>query len=75
MRQGNRRRLRTSVAAAAFRYGMQVMPDEDILYLTLSRRRFRTGERGKTRDVLRRLSVRKPGNAFALVKLKGLEVR
>ena len=66
---------RTSDAIAAFRYGIQVAPDEDILYLNLSRTLIRAGEREKARDVMRQLLDRKPGNPLALGALKELEIR
>ena len=66
---------RTSDAIAAFRYGIQVAPDEDILYLNLSRTLIRTGERDKARDVMRELLDRKPGSPLALRALKELEMQ
>jgi hypothetical protein len=54
---------------------MQVAPDEDILYLNLSRTWIRMGERDKARDVMRELLDRKPGYALALQALKELEVQ
>jgi predicted Zn-dependent protease len=62
-------------AIAAFRYGLQVAPDEDILYLNLSRTWVRIGEREKARNVMLELLGRKPGNPVALRALKELEVR
>jgi hypothetical protein len=52
-----------------------VAPDEDILYLNLSRTWIRMGEREKARDVMLELLGRKPGNPLALRALKELEVQ
>jgi len=54
---------RINDAIAAFRYGIQVAPDDDILYLNLSRTLLGTGEREKARDVMHELLNRKPGNS------------
>ena len=66
---------RTNDAIAAFRYGIQVAPDEDILYMNLSRTWLRTGDREKARGVMRELLDRKPGNRLAQQALKELEIR
>ena len=53
----------------------QVAPDEDILYLNLSRTLLRMGEREKARDVMRQLLDHKPGSPLALGALKELEIQ
>ena len=62
-------------AVAAFQYGLNVAPDEDILYLNLSRTWVRMGKPEKAREVMRELLDRKPGNAVALKALKELEIQ
>jgi tetratricopeptide (TPR) repeat protein len=62
----------TKDAIAAFRYGIRVAPDEDLLYLNLSRTWLRLGERDKARDVMRELLARKPGHALAQKALQEL---
>jgi FimV-like protein len=57
-------------AIAAFRYGIQVAPDEETLYLNLARAYVAVGERVKARDILQQLLDRRPDSAMAK---KGLE--
>jgi FimV-like protein len=52
-------------AIAAFRYGLQVAPDEEILYLNLSRAYMAVGEPAKARDILQQLVERRPDSAMA----------
>ena len=47
-------------------------PDEDILYLNLSRTWLRLGERDKARDAMRGLLARKPGHTLAQKALQEL---
>jgi len=62
-------------AIAAFQYGIEVAPDEDILYLNLSRTWVRMGKPDKAREVMRNLLLRKPGSTVALRALKELEIQ
>jgi Flp pilus assembly protein TadD len=62
-------------AVAALRYGIRVAPDEDILYLNLSRTCLRMGQRESARNVMRQLLARKPGNAVAERALKELDTQ
>jgi len=59
----------------AFRYSIRVVPDEDILYMNLSRTSLRTGDREKARDVMRELLDRKLGNRLVKQALRELEIR
>jgi tetratricopeptide (TPR) repeat protein len=52
-------------AIAAFRYGIQVAPDEEMFYLNLARAYVATGDRSKARDVLDQLLQRRPDSASA----------
>jgi FimV-like protein len=52
-------------AIAAFRYGIQVAPDEEMFYLNLARAYVATGDRAKARDVLDELLQRRPDSAPA----------
>ena len=63
----------TNDAIAALRYGIQVAPDEDILYLNLARTWVRMGDREKAREVMRELLARKPGYPVAERALKELD--
>jgi predicted Zn-dependent protease len=56
---------RPNDAIAAFRYGLQVAPDEEILYVNLSRAYMATGEPAKARDILHQLAQRRPDSAMA----------
>ena len=58
---------------AAFRYGIEVAPDEEISYLNLARVYARQGDRIKARDILQQLLARRPSNAAALKALRELE--
>jgi hypothetical protein len=55
---------------AAFKYGIQVAPDDELPYLNLARIWVQKGERDKARDIMRALLVRKPDSRIAT---KGLE--
>jgi len=52
-------------AIAAFRYGIQVAPEEDIFYLNLARAYVAVGEPVKARDILQQLLERRPDSALA----------
>ncbi len=52
-------------AIAAFRYGIQVAPDEEMFYLNLARAYVATGDRAKARDVLDKFLQRRPDSASA----------
>ncbi|MDQ1471381.1 MAG: hypothetical protein QOJ99_2861, partial [Bryobacterales bacterium] len=60
-------------SVAAFRYGIQVDPDDDQLYLNLARIYVTIGEREQARALLNQLMDRKPGNAVAAKALSKLE--
>jgi cytochrome c-type biogenesis protein CcmH/NrfG len=60
-------------AVAAFRYGIEVAPDEDISYLNLARVYARQGDRTKAGDILRQLLARMPSNQAAIKSLRELE--
>jgi tetratricopeptide (TPR) repeat protein len=62
-------------ALAAYQYGIQVAPDEDILYLNLGRIYARQGQIERAREVMQRLLARKPGNQIAERALRELERR
>jgi Flp pilus assembly protein TadD len=63
----------TNDAIAAFRYGIDVIPDDETLYLNLGRVYVTIGERERAREVLGRLLERKPGNSVAVKALAELE--
>jgi tetratricopeptide (TPR) repeat protein len=60
-------------AVAAFRYGIEVAPDEEISYLNLARVYAREGDRARARDILQQLLSRQPGNAAASKSLRELQ--
>jgi Flp pilus assembly protein TadD len=60
-------------AVAAFKYGIEVAPDDDISYLNLARVYARAGDRVKARDILRQLLTRNPSSAAASKSLRELE--
>ncbi|MBV9268481.1 MAG: tetratricopeptide repeat protein [Acidobacteriaceae bacterium] len=66
---------KTNDAIAAWTYGLQVAPDDDILYLNLGRTYVQTGQIEKARLVMQQLLDRKPDNAIARRALQELEVR
>lgn len=64
-----------SDAIAAFRYGVTVAPDEDILYLNLGRTLIKLGKYDEARQVMQQLLDRKPGNQLARHALEELNGR
>jgi Flp pilus assembly protein TadD len=62
-------------AIAAWRYGIQVSPDEDILYLNLGRTYVLMGQKDKARVVMQELLDRKPGDLVARRALEELDRR
>ena len=50
-------------AVAAFKYGIEVAPEDEISYLNLARVYARGGDRTKASDILRQLLARKPSSA------------
>ena len=62
-------------AIAAFRYGIEVAPDDDTLYLNLGRLYVTMGNRAQARDVMQQLLNRKPGDPVATRALRELESR
>ena len=65
--------IQRSAQRAAFQYGMQVAPDDDMLYLNLARVWVTRGDRDRARIVMRQLLERKPGNGVATKALKALD--
>jgi tetratricopeptide (TPR) repeat protein len=66
---------KTNDAIAAWRYGIQVAPDDGILYLNLGRTYVQLGDREKARDVMQQLLDRKPDDPTARRALQELESR
>lgn len=62
-------------AVAAFRYGVQVAPDKDILYLNLGRTLIVLRQYDEARQVMQQLLDRKPGNQTAKRALEELNGR
>ena len=62
-------------AIAAFRYGIQEAPDDDMLYLNLGRLYMQSGERDKARGVIMDWLDKKPGNEKAQRALRELDSR
>jgi type IV pilus assembly protein PilF len=62
-------------AIAAFRYGIEVAPDEEIFYLNLARAYAASGDRAKARAILEQLLDRQPGNVEAKKGLSELMAR
>jgi protein O-GlcNAc transferase len=60
-------------AVAAFKYGIEVAPEDEISYLNLARVYAREGDRTKASDILRQLLARKPSSAAAIKSLRELE--
>ncbi len=52
-------------AIGAFQYGIQVSPDDDILYLNLGRVYVRQGQLERAREVMKQLLERKPQSMTA----------
>lgn len=62
-------------AIAAFRYGIAIAPNEEILYLNLSRAYEATGDSDRARDVLQQLLERHPDSVMAKKGLQELMKR
>jgi Flp pilus assembly protein TadD len=62
-------------AIAAFRYGIEIAPDDAELYLNLGRLYVQRGEREKAREIMRQLLAKKPGDPVATRALQELESR
>lgn len=62
-------------AIAAFRYGIEVAPHDETLYLNLARVYVRQGDRAQAREVLRRLQAQKPDSAVARKALSELDIQ
>ena len=62
-------------AIAAFRYGIEVAPEDDELYLNLGRLYVQMGDREKARDLMRQLLAKKPGDPVATRALRELDSR
>jgi Flp pilus assembly protein TadD len=62
-------------AIAAWRYGIQVAPDDGILYLNLGRTYVQSGDKEKAREVMQQLLDRKPDDPTARRALQELESR
>jgi Flp pilus assembly protein TadD len=59
-------------AIAAFKYGLEVAPESDSLYLNLARVYVRLQDRHKARDVILQLLQRNPDHPAALRALREL---
>jgi Flp pilus assembly protein TadD len=59
-------------AIVAFRYGIEVAPDEDDLYMNLARAYVNRGDREKARQVIEKWVTRKPANEMARRALRTL---
>jgi FimV-like protein len=62
-------------AIAAFRYGIEIAPEDEELYLNLGRIYVQMGERDKARDLMHQLLAKKPASAVALHALRELDAR
>ena len=62
-------------AIAAFEYGIQVAPGDELLYMNLGRTYIRMGNRAKAREAMLRLLEQKPDSAAAKNALRELEAR
>ena len=62
-------------AIAAWQYGIQVAPDEDILYLNLGRTYISMGQKERARTTMQQLLDRDGGNEVARRALKELSTR
>ena len=65
----------TNDAVAALRYGVDVAPDEESLYLNLASLYIRLDDRDSARSTIDRLLARKPESARGKQALRELEVR
>jgi Flp pilus assembly protein TadD len=63
---------KTDDAVAAFRYGIEVAPEDEMLYMNLARVYARAGDRTRAREILRQLLARKPNSTVALKSLREL---
>jgi Flp pilus assembly protein TadD len=63
---------KTDDAVAAFRYGIEVAPEDEMLYMNLARVYARAGDRTRAREILRQLLARKPNSTVALKALREL---
>jgi cytochrome c-type biogenesis protein CcmH/NrfG len=59
-------------AVSAFRYGIQIAPDEEISYMNLARVYARAGDRAKAREILQQLLKRRPGSTAAAKAMREL---
>ncbi len=66
---------KVSDAVAAFQYGIQQAPDEDILYLNLGRMYVQMGQADKARALMQALLDRKPSSNIARQALRDLSSR
>jgi tetratricopeptide (TPR) repeat protein len=63
----------TKDAIAAFRYGIEVVPDNELLYLNLAGVYWSFGSSERAREILERLLARKPDSIGARRALQELE--
>ena len=69
------RTAQSNDAVAALRYGIEIAPDEDSLYLNLAAVYVRLENRDAARSILERLLARKPKSPLANQALCELEIR
>jgi Flp pilus assembly protein TadD len=62
-------------AIAALRYGIEIAPDEESLYLNLAALYVRLENRDAARSVVERLLERKPKSLLANQAMRELEIR
>ncbi len=62
-------------AIAAFRYGIEIAPEDAELYLNLGRLYVQMGDREKARALMQQFLAKKPGDPVALRALRDLESR
>ena len=66
---------KVSDAVAAFRYGVEVAPDETILYMNLARTYIKLGQLDSARQLMQTLLDRKPDDSGARRALQELNSR
>ena len=66
---------RINDATAAFQYGIQVAPENEMLYLNLARIWVQKGDRAKARGLMQELLARKPDSQVAAKALEQLRDR
>jgi tetratricopeptide (TPR) repeat protein len=62
-------------AIAAFRFGIETAPDDEMIYMNLARVYVRLGDHARARQVLQLLQARKPDSGLARRALDELDKR